>query len=65
MWRRFFAALMSFSTVSVKCAYERITAFDKGNLSMSQRYSAFAVSTASCVQGVGFRFQGLGLRFLG
>mmetsp|Transcript_70077 Transcript_70077/g.160673 ORF Transcript_70077/g.160673 Transcript_70077/m.160673 type:complete len:221 (+) Transcript_70077:1487-2149(+) len=45
--RRALAALMSFRTVSVKCAYERITEIDLGNLSMSHLYSDLVVSTAS------------------
>mmetsp|Transcript_53476 Transcript_53476/g.127212 ORF Transcript_53476/g.127212 Transcript_53476/m.127212 type:complete len:227 (-) Transcript_53476:53-733(-) len=45
--RRALAALMSFRTVSVKCAYERITAVESGNLSMSHLYSDLAVLTAS------------------
>mmetsp|Transcript_2290 Transcript_2290/g.5278 ORF Transcript_2290/g.5278 Transcript_2290/m.5278 type:complete len:210 (+) Transcript_2290:629-1258(+) len=41
------AALMSLITVSVKCAYERITETECGNFSMSQRYSDFAFSSAT------------------
>mmetsp|Transcript_33213 Transcript_33213/g.75947 ORF Transcript_33213/g.75947 Transcript_33213/m.75947 type:complete len:206 (+) Transcript_33213:2021-2638(+) len=40
------AALMSLMTVSVKCAYERITVADLGNFSISHEYSAFASTTA-------------------